>query len=129
MELRKGWLRRGELVLVADRPVSSRQTTTLVQARGWINASGVGWIMVWQAELRLVALRWGLSRRGTARNHHAVGAVPASTPDGGISLVTARRGKARRVELVHGTANAALVIGTRPLRRGGAESWRTLWSA
>ena len=35
-------------------------------------------------------------------NHHAVGAVPVSTPDGGMRLVTARPGKVRRGESRHG---------------------------
>ena len=55
-------------------------------------------------------------------NHHAVGAVPASTPDGGIGLVTARLGKARRVEARHG--ESTIVVGTAAAStpRGGVES-------
>lgn len=104
IELRKGRLRRGELVLVADRLVSSRQTTTLVQARGWINASGVGCIVERQGNAgwvssRKVTARYGAAEQagaavrqfssslGLSENHHAVGAVPASTPDGGMHHV------------------------------------------
>lgn len=105
--------------------------TTLVQARGWINASGVGWILACKGLLRWVALRPGelswVAASSVAEwhgysNHHAVGAVPASTPVGGIGLVTARLGKARRVEARHG--ESTIVVGTAAAStpRGGVES-------
>lgn len=102
-----------------------------MQARGWINASGVGWILVCKGLLRWVALRLGelswIAASSVAEwhgysNHHAVGAVPASTPDGGIGLVTVRQGKARRVESRHG--ESTIVVGTAAAStpRGGVES-------
>ena len=54
---------------VLSRFVMSRQGgshTTPVQARFQINAGGVGWIEVWQALLRWVALRSGELRRSAA---------------------------------------------------------------
>jgi hypothetical protein len=54
-------------------------------------------------------------------NHHAVGAVPVSTPDGGMRLVTARPGKVRRGESRHGVVRPPSRQARKPLRRGGAE--------
>lgn len=59
---------------------------------------GLGLVLLSSVQFRSV---W--ARCVMATNHHAVGAVPVSTPDGGIRLVTASLGKARRVELGHGT--------------------------
>jgi hypothetical protein len=68
-----------------------------------------GWVMLGQVWARFLRHR---GRRGEA-----------STPRGVMRLVTARLGKVRRGESRPGTDKAALVIGTTPLRRGGAE-WK-----
>jgi hypothetical protein len=96
--------------------------TKLVQARGRINAGGLGLCGVGFVAFGLVPVGSCESRSGRSKTAIAVGAVRLRRLVAGS--VWMRPGWAR-----HGGASccmsrlAALVIGTKPLRRGGAE-WK-----
>ena len=78
-----------------SRCVCDRQhlETTLVQARGWINASGVGFVRPGCASHD----RLGRGMARLAYHHRVAGTVAASRQHGGLKYVMARR-----VEFVYG---------------------------
>ena len=84
------------------RPGGSRLLTKLVQARSRINAGGLGWSVSGSVVSRQGNVGWCWSVQGTATYRHRGRRGEASTPRGGMRLVTARPGKVRRGESRHG---------------------------
>ena len=107
-----GKFRPGQLCCVESSPGVERQdavclgevrlSTKLVQARSRINAGGLGWSVSGSVVSRQGNVGWCWSVQGTATYRHRGRRGEASTPRGGMRLVTARPGKVRRGESRHG---------------------------
>jgi hypothetical protein len=97
--LRYGPLRRGLVRYVSAMSVEVCHGTKLVQARCWINASGLGCDKVRRVQSRSVVVGPGWSMPGKVghRNRHRGRRGEASTPRGGMHY-----GMVRRVEFGHG---------------------------